>query len=97
MELHGISLLFSISLVLTFPVHLIIARFVHGDVKPENFLLGHPGSVDEKKLFLIDLGLGRLLFKVVSSVYEVFNLVLNVLWHLLLCILYLNPKELLPC
>lgn len=33
-------------------------RFVHGDVKPENFLLGQPGSSDEKKLFLIDLGLG---------------------------------------
>ncbi|MBA0770831.1 hypothetical protein Gotri_019405 [Gossypium trilobum] len=32
--------------------------FVHGDVKPENFLLGQPGSVDEKKLYLIDLGLG---------------------------------------
>ncbi|KAJ9559001.1 hypothetical protein OSB04_013615 [Centaurea solstitialis] len=32
-------------------------RFVHGDVKPENFLLGQPGSVDEKKLYLIDLGL----------------------------------------
>ncbi|KAG8061251.1 hypothetical protein GUJ93_ZPchr0003g18415 [Zizania palustris] len=31
--------------------------FVHGDIKPENFLLGQPGSVDEKKLFLIDLGL----------------------------------------
>ncbi|KAK9128442.1 hypothetical protein Syun_017239 [Stephania yunnanensis] len=31
--------------------------FVHGDVKPENFLLGRQGSVDEKKLFLIDLGL----------------------------------------
>ncbi|KQK20699.1 casein kinase 1-like protein HD16 [Brachypodium distachyon] len=31
--------------------------FVHGDVKPENFLLGLPGSPDEKKLFLIDLGL----------------------------------------
>ncbi|XP_062212652.1 casein kinase 1-like protein HD16 isoform X1 [Phragmites australis] len=31
--------------------------FVHGDVKPENFLLGQPGSADEKKLFLIDLGL----------------------------------------
>lgn len=33
--------------------------FVHGDVKPENFLLGQPGSPDEKKLYLIDLGLGR--------------------------------------
>ncbi|MCO5608231.1 hypothetical protein L7F22_062437 [Adiantum nelumboides] len=31
--------------------------YVHGDVKPENFLLGHPGSPDEKKLFLVDLGL----------------------------------------
>uniref|UniRef100_A0A162ACT5 non-specific serine/threonine protein kinase n=1 Tax=Daucus carota subsp. sativus TaxID=79200 RepID=A0A162ACT5_DAUCS len=31
--------------------------FVHGDVKPENFLLGQPGSPDEKKLFLVDLGL----------------------------------------
>ncbi|KAF0907865.1 hypothetical protein E2562_022269 [Oryza meyeriana var. granulata] len=31
--------------------------FVHGDVKPENFLLGQPGSPDEKKLYLIDLGL----------------------------------------
>ncbi|VAH30135.1 unnamed protein product [Triticum turgidum subsp. durum] len=31
--------------------------FVHGDVKPENFLLGLPGSPEEKKLFLIDLGL----------------------------------------
>eukprot|EP00250_Pteridium_aquilinum_P008634 c18092_g1_i2 orf=1121-2776(-) len=31
--------------------------YVHGDVKPENFLLGLPGSVEEKKLFLIDLGL----------------------------------------
>ncbi|GAU24738.1 hypothetical protein TSUD_355680 [Trifolium subterraneum] len=31
--------------------------YVHGDVKPENFLLGAPGTVDEKKLFLVDLGL----------------------------------------
>ncbi|MCL7047245.1 hypothetical protein MKW94_013170 [Papaver nudicaule] len=31
--------------------------FVHGDVKPENFVLGQPGTADEKKLFLIDLGL----------------------------------------
>ncbi|KAL8522118.1 hypothetical protein ACS0TY_012315 [Phlomoides rotata] len=30
---------------------------VHGDVKPENFLLGTPGTPDEKKLFLVDLGL----------------------------------------
>ncbi|KAJ6846982.1 casein kinase 1-like protein HD16 [Iris pallida] len=31
--------------------------FIHGDVKPENFLLGQPKSPDEKKLFLVDLGL----------------------------------------
>lgn len=31
---------------------------MHGDVKPENFLLGTPGTADEKKLFLVDLGLG---------------------------------------
>lgn len=38
----------------------IICRYVHGDVKPENFLLGTPGTPDEKKLFLVDLGLGKL-------------------------------------
>ena len=32
--------------------------YVHGDVKPENFLLGPPETPDEKKLFLVDLGLG---------------------------------------
>ncbi|RVW12915.1 Casein kinase 1-like protein HD16 [Vitis vinifera] len=31
--------------------------YVHGDVKPENFLLGPPGTNEEKKLFLVDLGL----------------------------------------
>ena len=31
------------------------------DVKPENFLLGTPGTPDEKKLFLVDLGLGELI------------------------------------
>lgn len=31
--------------------------YVHGDVKPENFLLGPSGTPDEKKLFLVDLGL----------------------------------------
>ncbi|KAI4387396.1 hypothetical protein MLD38_005234 [Melastoma candidum] len=31
--------------------------YIHGDVKPENFLLGPRGSPDEKKLFLVDLGL----------------------------------------
>uniref|UniRef100_A0A7N0TH61 non-specific serine/threonine protein kinase n=1 Tax=Kalanchoe fedtschenkoi TaxID=63787 RepID=A0A7N0TH61_KALFE len=31
--------------------------YVHGDVKPENFLLGRPATSQEKKLFLVDLGL----------------------------------------
>ncbi|CAJ1977769.1 unnamed protein product [Sphenostylis stenocarpa] len=31
--------------------------YVHGDVKPENFLLGQPATAQEKKLYLIDLGL----------------------------------------
>ncbi|XP_061367615.1 casein kinase 1-like protein HD16 isoform X2 [Gastrolobium bilobum] len=31
--------------------------YVHGDVKPENFLLGQPATLQEKKLFLVDLGL----------------------------------------
>ncbi|CAD5179033.1 unnamed protein product [Musa acuminata subsp. malaccensis] len=31
--------------------------YVHGDVKPENFLLGPPGTSEEKKLFLVDLEL----------------------------------------
>ncbi|XP_028099135.1 casein kinase 1-like protein HD16 [Camellia sinensis] len=31
--------------------------YVHRDVKPENFLLGPLGTPDEKKLFLVDLGL----------------------------------------
>lgn len=35
-------------------------RYVHGDVKPENFLLGQIGSTTEKKLWLVDLGLGAL-------------------------------------
>lgn len=33
---------------------------MHGDVKPENFLLGPSGTPEEKKLFLVDLGLGVL-------------------------------------
>eukprot|EP00983_Pelagomonas_calceolata_P082646 1155981-Pelagomonas_calceolata.AAC.4 len=33
--------------------------YVHGDVKPENFLLGAPGTPKEKKLYLVDLGLGE--------------------------------------
>lgn len=32
---------------------------MHGDVKPENFLLGQPSTSQEKKLFLVDLGLGK--------------------------------------
>eukprot|EP00775_Hariotina_reticulata_P012187 gene12187-12324_t len=31
--------------------------YVHGDVKPENFLLGQTGTPNEKRLYLVDLGL----------------------------------------
>lgn len=34
-------------------------RYVHGDVKPENYLLGQPGTPHEKRLYLVDLGLGK--------------------------------------
>eukprot|EP00195_Chlamydomonas_chlamydogama_P005702 CAMPEP_0202899676 /NCGR_PEP_ID=MMETSP1392-20130828/7848_1 /ASSEMBLY_ACC=CAM_ASM_000868 /TAXON_ID=225041 /ORGANISM="Chlamydomonas chlamydogama, Strain SAG 11-48b" /LENGTH=707 /DNA_ID=CAMNT_0049585925 /DNA_START=147 /DNA_END=2270 /DNA_ORIENTATION=+ len=34
-----------------------VKGYVHGDVKPENFLLGPPGTPKEKKLYLVDLGL----------------------------------------
>lgn len=33
--------------------------YVHGDVKPENFLLGQANTTNEKRLYLVDLGLGR--------------------------------------
>ncbi|MFS7929285.1 putative non-specific serine/threonine protein kinase [Helianthus anomalus] len=34
--------------------------YIHGDVKPKNFLLGPPSASDEKKFFIVDLGLGEL-------------------------------------
>lgn len=40
-------------------VHVCIHRYVHGDVKPENFLLGQTGTPNEKRLYLVDLGLGE--------------------------------------
>lgn len=42
-------------------------RYVHGDVKPENFLLGPPGTPDEKKLFLVDLGLGKIIVSILNN------------------------------
>ena len=36
-------------------------RYVHGDVKPENFLMGQAGTSNEKRLYLVDLGLGETL------------------------------------
>lgn len=32
-------------------------RYVHGDIKPENFLLGPPDTNRSKRLYLVDLGL----------------------------------------
>ncbi len=37
-------------------------RYVHGDVKPENFLLGQANTTNEKRLYLVDLGLGTCSF-----------------------------------
>lgn len=37
----------------------LFCSYVHGDVKPENFLLGQPKTVNEKRLYLVDLGLGE--------------------------------------
>ncbi|XP_056169397.1 casein kinase 1-like protein HD16 isoform X2 [Syzygium oleosum] len=33
--------------------------YIHGDIKPGNFLLGPPGTPEDKKLYLTDLGLAR--------------------------------------
>ena len=41
--------------------------YVHGDVKPENFLMGPKGGNMEKKLFLVDLGLATRWRDVVSA------------------------------
>lgn len=52
--------------------------YVHGDVKPENFLLGSPGTPDEKKLYLVDLGLGTSFFT--YFVDTVFLLLLEIIF-----------------
>lgn len=55
------SFLFSVSslgLIIYSRLLVFYFSFVHGDVKPENFLLGQPGTPNEKKLYLVDLGLG---------------------------------------
>lgn len=42
----------------------LVCSYVHGDVKPENFLLGQANTTNEKRLYLVDLGLGDYLFAV---------------------------------
>ena len=45
----------------TVPLHCPASRrrYVHGDVKPENFLLGQPGTPRSNKLYLVDFGLAQ--------------------------------------
>ena len=62
---------------------------MHGDVKPENFLLGPPGTPEEKKLFLVDLGLGTFLcnkswctlFVVIVFLIQYFNNLAAIKWR----------------
>jgi serine/threonine protein kinase len=56
--------------------------YVHGDVKPENFLLGQPSTSQEKKLFLVDLGLGEYIS------YNSYTLKLIYFTSSFLCLLY---------
>jgi len=53
-------------------------------VKPENFLLGQPGSADDKKLYLIDLGLGIFAFKLVVFVFDSVSPIVHNYWSYLI-------------
>lgn len=43
-------------------------------MKPENFLLGPPGTAEEKKLYLIDLGLGNIFILVLFGIYPILEI-----------------------
>lgn len=43
---------------------------MHGDVKPENFLLGQAKTANEKRLYLVDLGLGEYLCLVFTILFQ---------------------------
>lgn len=62
-------------------------RYVHGDVKPENFLLGPPGTPEEKNLFLVDLGLGRLfsLFPPCEMIYMLGCITVSIFLLIFIC------------
>ncbi|XP_059286556.1 casein kinase 1-like protein HD16 isoform X2 [Lycium ferocissimum] len=47
--------------------------YVHGDVKPENFLLGQPSTLQEKRLFLVDLGLATKWREIVKGPHVVYD------------------------
>lgn len=80
----------------TFLFEKITNSYVHGDVKPENFLLGQPSTAQEKKLFLVDLGLGeQISITDIEGIFSIFLLFLHYVSYIIyICLCcYSNKME----